>query len=486
MRLGFAAFLFAALTRTVSDADLWGHILFGRDIVKLGAIPTRDIYSFTSDVTWINHEWLAEVIAYVGYAGGDTAGLVAIKSLVLLVMLAAVLAALRPVSSDPVVHDLLVFLAVAGTYGRAVTFRPQVFSLMLFPALLLTLTTAERGRPKALLAVPVIFLVWANLHGGWIVGLGAFGLWVSWTLVYAKEYRISRGWLVGIAAASLAATLGTPYGIDLWRFLAATVRVSRRIADWQPLWNLPAITMIPWLTATALAGWTMVAERRHINPSHMAIVGMCWVGSIRVSRLDAFFVLSAVILLGPHIQPAFRRVVRPSGADMIERRTGLGGIAAAALLIGLIGMAVSRNHFQCIEIPDNGAPEPEAVTFAKTNRLRGRMFTFFDWGEYAIWHLAPDLQVSIDGRRETVYSEEMTAAHLNVYGDGAGALDFVEGLQPDYVWLPERFSILKKLEAKGWVRIFRGSRSTILARAGEGSSVRAAPPAQGSRCFPGP
>jgi hypothetical protein len=54
MRLALAAALFAALTRTIADADLWGHLLFGRDIVQNRALPLRDTYSFSSDVR-INH-----------------------------------------------------------------------------------------------------------------------------------------------------------------------------------------------------------------------------------------------------------------------------------------------------------------------------------------------------------------------------------------------------------------------------------------------
>ena len=48
------------LTITFVDADLWGHLTFGRDIVRQGWVHTSDPYSFTSDRPWINHEWLAE------------------------------------------------------------------------------------------------------------------------------------------------------------------------------------------------------------------------------------------------------------------------------------------------------------------------------------------------------------------------------------------------------------------------------------------
>ena len=48
------------------------------------------------------------------------------------------------------------------------------------------------------------------------------------------------------------------------------------------------------------------------------------------------------------------------------------------------------------------------------------MVTFFDWGQYAIWHKPDDLRVSMDGRRETVYSERSVDLHLDMYLAKAG------------------------------------------------------------------
>src|SRR6185369_2096151 len=58
------------LAGTSADADLWGHLAFGRDIVRDHAVHASDPYSFTSDRPWVNHEWLAEVIMWLCYAAG--------------------------------------------------------------------------------------------------------------------------------------------------------------------------------------------------------------------------------------------------------------------------------------------------------------------------------------------------------------------------------------------------------------------------------
>src|SRR5262245_28388074 len=110
MRLALGAALFAGLTTTIADADLWGHLLFGRDILQLQGLPSRDAYSFTSDVPWTNHEWLAEVLAWISYSAGGSIGLVALKAGLAFAALGMVVIALRPIAADAVVHDLLVFL----------------------------------------------------------------------------------------------------------------------------------------------------------------------------------------------------------------------------------------------------------------------------------------------------------------------------------------------------------------------------------------
>jgi len=139
-----------------------------------------------------------------------------------------------------------------------------------------------------------------------------------------------------------------------------------------------------------------------------------------------------------------------------------------------------------ITTPDSAnswAPEAEAITFLRENELRGRLLTWFDYGEVAIWHLAPGLRVSYDGRRETVYSERVQKAHQRFYSKTPDA-GYARLLKADYIWLPHRLPVIRPLERDGWVQIFRGPQSMVLARAA--GEFKQPPPWTGPRCFPGP
>ena len=114
----------------------------------------------------------------------------------------------------------------------------------------------------------------------------------------------------------------------------------------------------------------------------------------------------------------------------------------------------------------------------------GRLLSWFDWGEYAIWHFGPELLVSMDGRRETVYSARvLTKSDALVWhpDDNKAALD---ALNADYAWLPAHLPLARALGAWGWTTIFNGPTSVILSRQ-PGNFVPAAPPAERA-CFPGP
>jgi hypothetical protein len=242
--------------------------------------------------------------------------------------------------------------------------------------------------------------------------------------------------------------------------------------------------LVPWVATLVLAGVAVFVQRRDLNPAHLGIVLVCMIGSIRVSRLDAFFVLSVIVLLGTAVRSAIRgdkQQLKRSGSHVSTL-----SIAAAVVVVGAISLTASAPRFRCIFIEGKWAPEPEAAEFVQSQHLKGRMLTFFDWGEYAIWHFAPDIKVSIDGRRETVYSDDMMSRHFALYQDKPGAQQLLDQIRPDYIWLPARLPIVSTLRNTGWTEIFAGSKSSILSR----HSLSAAKPLPDSgdraRCFPGP
>ena len=131
-------------------------------------------------------------------------------------------------------------------------------------------------------------------------------------------------------------------------------------------------------------------------------------------------------------------------------------------------------------------PEPDATEFIRANGLRGNLLNWFDWGEYIIWQFGPELKVSIDGRRETLYSDAQLSAHYRFYRGEPGAVGFAESIHADYIWLPKSFPVVRSLGRQGWKTAFEGPVSILFSRGTDGRFVDVSPCPARSRCFPGP
>jgi hypothetical protein len=480
MRFALSVAVLLLVAWSSADPDLWGHVRFGEDILDHREIASRDPYSFTSDRPWVNHEWLAEVFMALGFRAGAATGLIVLKGALVAGTLVVISKSLRRVSWRPVDHDLLIGLAIVGTFSRIHLMRPQVFSVFLFAALLFLLITADRGDRRPLILAPLVMLAWANLHGGWTVGFGVISIWVL--VRFLGSHGADRLWLGLLWTGSVAATLVNPYGTGLWTFLRETVGPSRRgIADWQPLLDLPVVLIVPVVMVGLTALVAVWKGRRRTDPAYVLIVLALAVATVRISRFDAFFAIAVVMLLGPYLGRS-RAPIEIVGRrwDTLLRRPvpviiALAVVAASAG-VGAPAIAGMTLHDE---------PEPQATAFLK-HRANSRVLTFFDWGEYAIWHLAPLVKVSMDGRRETVYSQELFDAHLRLYYDEPGGTALVSRVRPDLIWLPVKLRVVARLMREGWTPVFRGPRSVILAPGGPARPVRVTAESRDRRCFPDP
>jgi hypothetical protein len=413
--------VFCALLTTTADPDLWGHVRFGLDMLSTGRLTTTDPYSYTSDIPWLNHEWLSELIMGAAYRTFGSGGLVALKMVLALATLALMAPLFRRASENW--RWPAAFLAVGGLGPLELMVRPQLWTIFFVVALCRILNAA----PVYRWSLPLIFALWVNLHGGWIVGAGILVLWSAMEIVGVASGRPSRWISLGVPALCAAATLANPYGVKAWVFIATTVRLSRPdIIEWQPLWMQPAGALVFWLLTLGWAGFA-VRRARIVRPEAIAIVACLAFASLRVLRLLPLLVPVSIVLLLPYVQPrTSAERVWPKGRTLVD----LAFVCVGVLVLAWPGSTT------CIQLQGSWQPDVAAARALASAHPSGRLATTFNWGQYAIWHFGPVARVSIDGRRETVYSDQQLQRQLAVaLGENAGLEELARTL-PEYVWLP--------------------------------------------------
>ena len=458
-----------------SDPDLWGHLRYGQDWLATRTLPSSDVYSFTSDRPWINHEWLTEAIFAFAYRAGGTIALAILNAAIVLAALAiARWSARRAGMAGWRLEGLTAIVFAFGVAPLTQTLRPQALSSLLFVVLLALVREVDRGRHRMALALPFLFLAWANLHGAWVMAGGVLAIWTFVKAAQTSSSRVRLA-LVGAGAASAAATLVNPYGIELWRFLFETIRFERGdIVEWGSLISTP-IMFLPWTATVAIALVALTRSRRQHLP-YLAVCLFLSVASFRVIRLVPFFSLSVFLLLGPLLARDSAPVRAP-----IDVRGWAGALIIWMICVGSSTLGAAR--VGCLQTRGSFVIDERAASFLRENQATGRLVVWFDWGEYVSWHFGQALKVSIDGRRETVYSAAMLQAHNAFFRNQPGARQFLERLSPDYVWLPRTVPVSAAITGWGWAPIFETETSTVWAR-GHLHSDRRQPPPVTSSCFP--
>jgi hypothetical protein len=452
--------VFAAV-RLSADPDLWGHLRFGLDMLRDGSLPRRDTYSFTSTIPWMNHEWLAELAMAAAWSAGESIGLVLLKAgLVGLALASSWSGAMRAGTGGTAAWGCAGVTAFAAL-NRTSTFRPQVFAFCTCALLCLALRFVHGPRRAVgVLAVVVVLACWANVHGSWFLGVLIVLLWVLGRLLTGPP----MGWLAAVLPClALAASLCTPYGAANWSFLADTVGFNRpEIADWVAPWSDSGLFIV-WAcpTAACILAVAVAPSGRRLLPW---LLPACVLGaaSLRLARVDVFFGCAASALLADALAARVASVA-PVARDSPAQPWHW--LLAAMVGAAILGPRVPRlvANVSCIPV-DRGFIEDAASGALDGSPVGTRVLTYFDYGEFALWHLSPRVLISMDGRRETVYSPATIAAHAAFYDNPSAAARYPEGLSADYVWVPSGGRFAPALAAAGWMRMFEGPLTTIWTR----------------------
>ncbi len=455
--LALLAAVAALALEPLSESDVFFRVRCGQEILARHALPGRNLFSFTyPDHPDLDTAWLFEVGAALLVRLGGLPALVVAKTAVLVATFAGAFVVCRRRGAGPVASALALAAAALAVRERFVE-RPHLFSLagdVALLALIDALAVADTARARRLgVATLATVILWANLHAGVflapvLLALAALGAWLD-----DRRPPLALAWLAGGAAL---ATLATPVGFGLYRYLGLHLVLPAL----HPVDEFRAATWIsdaPLLLfgIAAVAGGTFVRPRvaRVLLPA--VALGVL---ALRSVRFGADFALVAA----PILAVGLGRL----GARINGRLPALTVAAAlAAWAVGPRVLAARQGRPAFALGLDESVVPLDAIRFATEHGLRARMYNDFEIGSYLLFEGPPRHPVFVDPRlpayppefhallgRADLTRDEWNAA-MERYGVDAALLAYA-GLNRRVAWWdPARWALVYRAnDARVFVR----------------------------------
>lgn len=457
------------ISNNVADVDLWHEMALAREALADGRIPWEDRFAYTPTKNpVVHHEWGAGMVAFCAVTSLGEPGIVAAKyALAFGLGVVCWLCASRR-GAGLAVFGLLGAIAVLLADQGFSTLRAQLYSYLLTACLLYWLDRDREGDRKWLLVWLPVYVVWLNLHAGFLVGAGIFLLHTLEQAARREPFvhlLLAGGAMIGLIAVN-------PYGLHYYEYLATAALMPRPLIDeWGPLWRNGAPHQIGlFLVSLALLGYTA----RHVGVRGIRGLGailVCAVFAVKSVRLLNFYAIVWLCYL-----PAYFEAT-PLGQGM-RRRYKEGAWPLLAVWAGMLAVSalplLSAKPWR-LRVPDQPIPKcgnhviypVGAVDFLARTGFRGKLMVPFDWGAYVSWRLFPDVKVSIDSRYEVAYPPGSLERNSIFYLALDGWRDILAAEPADAVLVPNALPVSKQMPTlPGWKQVYRDGNAQIYRRVG--------------------
>ena len=439
--LGSVMIVIAALfVGSVQDPDFWWHIRIGRWMVENGRLPSTDIFTYTvPSHVWTDHEYLTEVLMWLIYS---TAGAIGIGIFFGLITYAGFYLMYRQVRREPfvIVGIGLTVGAVAGApiWGP----RAQMITFALSCLELYWLQGYLSGRSRALQLFPLVMALWANLHGGWVIGfvwLGVAGVaeLIGWAWNPSNPaHRAHVRFLAIIGAASAVAVLATPHGFSLYLYPFQTVASAaqeRLIVEWfSPDFHQPFLRPFELMVLLLIVGFAL--RRPTIYDLLLALVALAL--ALQSVRNVALFVAAATPVLIRSYSGYWKEVSAARGWKlMLPTKSLFAAITALALLVVALATTVhivnevTPSHQRSLTA--SNYPVAAADWLAAHPEVGTRMYNQYGWGGYLAYRLYPG-----PNRKVFIFGEAA------LMGDGLlNDYENIQNLRPNWKTLLDSYGV---------------------------------------------
>lgn len=451
------------------DPDIFWHVAAGDLIRQTGTIPVTDPWAFTSaGERWYNLAWLWDVLASFLHERQGWFGLVALNS----ITVAATVAVVFGICYYRTRHDAAAFLASWALpvlmMGQAI--RPYQVSYLMVPVLglLLTQVDAKRISARWLAIVPVLVMLWANLHGGFLIPFAVIGIYSLCAALQKRDILFRQLVITGLI--SLGACLINPYGADIFAGAMRTLSSAAlpAISEWKPLSlsyaNSPVLLYIALFACAMFRKDVSFAEKLNglfwlwqgLNSQrHMPIFGLM------AAPMVALVVRELLIPKRPARPLPIAALIASKLTHLSGSTTGLAATSGLALAASLLLLSAPAQKLYDAPNPMHTlAPEIEFIT---THYPNLRIMNDYDLGGYLIYYGKGNIPVWVDGRTETAYPKSVMNDFMAFLKAKPGWEEMLARYDLQGVLIPNQsFDLIDRFQSrKGWNTVYKGPIATL-------------------------
>ena len=482
------------------DPDFGWRLRVGGIIYGSG-IPKTDPFSYTMpSFPFVDHSWIFSLLIFITYSAFKN-GFMSIF-LAFLTFSALYLSLLR-LNKDDFEHTDLNYayerwlhpmsLVVLAFLLLFFSVRAQIISWFLFAFLNLFLFRRDifyRFR----FFLPLLFLVWANLHGGYSIGIAVLIYFVFFRMIINKKGSWKE---IAVVVLCVLATLATPYGFSDWREVLSSVFDSRlrwSIAEWLPSLTYFDLSMVFYI---AMSTGMLFLKGKSLPKIQRYLFWILLLLGLSSRRNMPYFMIYSLPVTITSIQKLYDEI-KGERLSRTRFKTGFEVIRVFSLMILLFQM-----YFACwrgLTIGNKAATKEgfypdSAVRYLKASGVDGEIFSDYGWGGYLIWKY-PQKKVFIDGRMPSwkftppAGSNQTSSAYDDYLSIASGDLDFnqvSDKYNITYVLWPQhryslydsienifrnigvfgekdRFSFTSYLDSHGWVLVYSDETALVYKR----------------------
>ncbi len=466
LAMALAASIFVFDSSSIADPDIWWHLRNAQVFVQTHSVVHHDFYSFTATGSrWINEAWLSELPYYFAWQWFGIRGIYLVMlvevQLILLGVFGVAYLASKNVKSAFLASWLAVWLAT-------VSFGPRTLlaGWLCLVAELYILAQFRNGNDRTWL-LPPLFILWANLHGSWLIGMVLFGIFCAAGLIQGSWGRIEAirwtphqmGKLALVGSLSIGGLFLNPYTYHLVFYpfnFAFKQRLNvNHVDEWMSLdfHTVRGKILFGMLAATIILA--LVRKRRW----RLDELGFLLLGFYAALTYSRFLFLAAIVLT-----PILARELDffPPYDPKIDKKW-LNAIFMVVIVVGCVWRFPSSQFLMRDTIRNYPA---RALNYLRQFHPQGPVFNDCLWGGYLIWNVR-NIPVFIDSRIDIYEYNGVFADYLDALGI-KNTLEILNKYHIRYVLFPRESSVAYLLmNNTGWKTDYQDGTTVLVERVGK-------------------